>query len=122
MTTTFDETSMMRSRTSRCAGVGSDRTVWSVVTIGMVSRESSAMMWPPASPPKMPNSCCRETTSNWPAFRNSAACDIVIDAIVVDLEADGGRIVVDVAMVGHRDDGGFRVSLARPRPPAADRS
>ena len=27
-------------------------------------RDSSAMMWLPASPPKMPNSCCRETPSN----------------------------------------------------------
>ena len=64
MTMTRDDTSTMRFMTSRCTGVGSARTVCSVVTIGMVSRDSSAMMWPPASPPKMPNSCWRQTISN----------------------------------------------------------
>ena len=97
----------MPSKTRRCAGVGSERTVCSVVTTGIVSRDSSARMWPPASPPKMPNSCCRETTSNWPALRKSAARDIVLDASVVDLNADDGRIVVGLAMIGHGDDRGL---------------
>jgi len=35
-----------------------------LVTTGMVRRESSAMMSPPASPPKMPNSCWTDTMSN----------------------------------------------------------
>ena len=39
MTMTRDDTSMIRSMTSRCTAVGSARTVCSVVTIGMVSRD-----------------------------------------------------------------------------------
>ena len=80
MTTTFDEASMIRAGRGAAPGVGSARTVCSVVTTGMVSRDSSARMWPPASPPKMPNSCCRDTTSNCPAFRKSAARAIVLHA------------------------------------------
>ena len=74
ITTTLAEMVTIWSNTRRCAGLGAARTVCSVVTIGMVSRESRVMMWLPASPPKMPNSCCSETSSNLPAFSTSAAC------------------------------------------------
>jgi hypothetical protein len=35
----------------------------------MVRRESRIMMWLPASPSKIPNSCCRDTPSNPPRHK-----------------------------------------------------
>ena len=35
--------------------------------------------------------------------------NIVFDTSVVDLKADGGRIVIDLTMIGHGDDGGFEI-------------
>ena len=35
--------------------------------------------------------------------------DIVFEAAIVDLETDGGRIVVDLTMIGHGDDGSFEI-------------
>ncbi len=34
---------------------------------------------------------------------------IVFDTSIVDLKTDGGRIVVDLIMIGHGDDGGFEI-------------
>ena len=35
---------------------------------------------------------------------------IIIRPIVVDLQADGGRIIVDLAVIGHRNDDGFQIA------------
>ena len=80
----------MRSQHRALRGVGSASTVWSVVTTGMVRRDSSARMWPPASPPKMPNSCCRETTSKPAGVQEIRGRAVVLEIAVVDLEATAG--------------------------------
>ncbi len=41
MTMTFEEMPAMSESTLRCIGVGSESTVWSVVTTGMFNRDSS---------------------------------------------------------------------------------
>ena len=38
---------------------------------------------------------------------------VIVDPVVVDLKADGGGIVVDVAMVGHRHDAGLHARARR---------
>ena len=60
--------------------------------------------WPPASPPKMPNSCWRETASNWPALRTCGSAHVVSYFFVVDFNADDGRILVGATVVSHRHD------------------
>ena len=48
--------------------------------------------------------------------------NVVLYPFILDLIADGGRIVVGVTMVGHRHDAGFHVSVATLQSPAANRS
>ena len=47
--------------------------MWSVVTTGAFNSPISASRWLPAGPPKIPNSCCSETTSTPLLFRKRAA-------------------------------------------------
>ncbi len=73
MTTSRSERSTTPSNTSRCEVVGAVSTVCSVVTMGGRSERMSSSTWPPAMPPKMPNSCCSETTCAPLSLMNSAA-------------------------------------------------
>ena len=47
--------------------------------------------------------------------------NIVFEASIVDLETDGGRIIVDLTMIGHGDDGRLRDQDASRRRRVADR-
>ncbi len=73
MTTSRVERAISSCITRRWSAFGSRRTVWSVVTTGILSSRSSASRWLPAGPPKIPNSCCTQTMSTLLMLRKSAA-------------------------------------------------
>ena len=73
MTTSRSDSRASSSSTWRCEAFGSARMVCSVVTIGMRSSRRSGSRWEPALPPKIPYSCCTESTSTSFTFRKSAA-------------------------------------------------
>ena len=70
------------------------------------------MILPPASPPKIPYSCWRETTSKRCVVQEFGRLNIVVDRLVVDLEAHGRRIVIGAAGVRHGDDAGLQIRAA----------
>ncbi|MGY4462654.1 hypothetical protein ACVWYI_006614 [Bradyrhizobium sp. LB13.1] len=47
------------------------------------------------------------------AVQISGRTDIIILPVVVDLQAHGGRIIIDLAVIGHRDDDGFQIAPGR---------
>ena len=73
ITTSRSESRASSSITIRCAASGCDRMVCSVVTMGIRRSRSSASTCEPALPPKMPYSCCTQSTSTWFTLRKSAA-------------------------------------------------
>ena len=48
--------------------------------------------------------------------------DILLDAVILDLQRDRSRIVIGLVVVGHRHDAGLQVWLANSRPRVAGRS
>ena len=69
------------------------------------------MIWPPASPPNMPNSCWRETASKRALIQELGSPHIIIDCLVLDLEPDDRRIVIGAAMIRHGHDIGLEIGL-----------
>ncbi len=59
----------MRSMISRCAGVGDRSAVCSTVNSGARQASAKRTTSTPSGPGKMPNSCCRSTTSKCEAVR-----------------------------------------------------
>ena len=100
---------MMRFITSRWIAVGLASTVCSVVTTGISRRDNSSIILPPASPPKIPYSCCRETTSNPAAVQELGGLNIIVDRFVVNLEAHSRGIVIGAVGLRHGDDTGLQI-------------
>ncbi len=73
MTTTWLEMAQMRSMVLLWPSLGCLKTVCKVVTTGFRRASSRSRMYLPSSPPKIPYSCWRHTTSTEEMFRNSAA-------------------------------------------------
>ena len=118
ITTSRVESGINSCITRRWSSFGSRSTVCSVVTTGMRNSRSSASTWLPAGPPKMPNSCCTQTTSTLVMFRKSAARRYDGRSCSCDFKADYVRIFVAVLEVVHRHGEAF----ASPGSSAATRS
>ena len=80
--------------TRRCSAFGSRKNGVQRGDDGHVQFAQQRQQWLPAGPPKMPNSCCTQTTSTLLMFRKSAARRYDGKILLCDLEAHHVRIFV----------------------------
>ena len=57
----------------------------------------------------MPNSCCKQTTSNFPVFRKFAARVYSPGMVLFDVKLDGRGIIVSLTLICHRHDDGIEI-------------